>query len=96
MSKSQHYNSFSVVQFSKACSSIVIPFFLFLDKFPVAGVLAKAAAYSLEHPELNWVMWLVCFGDAYCRHIQNCTVYQQVQSLALCRAVFLYLAGYCK
>ena len=40
---------------------IAIPFFLFLDKFSVAEVFAKAMAYSQGQPKLNWVTWfLVC------------------------------------
>lgn len=40
---------------------IAIPWFLLLDKFPVAEVLDKAYAYLYGQPKLNWVTWfLVC------------------------------------
>ncbi len=39
---------------------IAIPFFL-LDKFTIPAIIAKAKAYILGQPELNWVTWfLIC------------------------------------
>jgi len=40
---------------------IAIPWFRFLDKFSIEAILARAMAYRLGQPELNWVTWfLIC------------------------------------